>query len=134
MTLNRKERRAQAKRDRKAHQHAAFLMQADGRGLTAWQIHDLHWFTRHPHCSYHLREPFPGEYEPEEALSPGVWFSLIKIHRVTSVFGVSRIEHCPLSPEPADGLNCVLAMQATTKGQEALRAIWNEYPQEVFSA
>lgn len=132
--FNRKARRARAKAGSKPPMFLDILMHADGRELTTWQLNDLNWFIKHPHCSFRLRAPHPGEYESHEVAPSGVWLSLIKIHRVTSVFGVSRIEQCPLAPSPADGLNCVIAMQATTKGQEALRAIWNDYSKEVFHA
>ncbi|ECW0139133.1 hypothetical protein F3E67_12420 [Salmonella enterica subsp. salamae] len=137
MTLNRKARRVQAKTKQKhkpVEQFAAFLMQSNGRELTEWQQHDLNWFAENPGCNYHLREILPGEYEPPEVPPPDNWLSLVKISCTTGVTGISRVEQCPLAPEPANGFDYLMAMQKTPKGQEALRVIWNDYPQEVFHA
>ncbi|EIS0945399.1 hypothetical protein LY100_002743 [Salmonella enterica] len=132
--FNRKERRVREKVGGKPPMFVDILMHADGRELTTWQLNDLNWFIKHPHCSFHLRAPHPGEYEPPEVPPPDAWLSLVHIRRAGGAFGISRIEQCPLAPSPADGPNYVIAMQATTKGQEALRAIWNDYPKEVFHA
>lgn len=137
MTLNRKARRAQAKQKHKPiRQFAEFLTQVDGCEITAWQQHDLNWFREHPECTYHLREIFPGEYEPEEVPPPHAWLSLVKSGVSMTLVAadtltVPLIQQCPIAPEPANGLNCLMAKQTLTKGQEALRAIWDDYKQQV---
>lgn len=132
---NRKERRAQAalarkgapeKTEHKARLSLVDLVQADGRELAAWQAYDLNWFSEHPECSYHLRELFPGEYEPEEIPALHAWLSLVKIRRSDDGQGLPVIEHFPLAPHPVDGLNRLMVAQTMVRGQEALRDIWND--------
>lgn len=139
MTINRKERRAQAalarkgapvKTEHKAPLNLVDLVQADGRELTAWQAYDLNWFSEHPECSYHLRELFPGEYEPEKIPAPHAWLSLVRRLSMTIVAADTTtfplVEQLPLAPEPPDGLDCLMAAQTTMRGQKALRDIWND--------
>jgi hypothetical protein len=49
---------------------------------------DLAWFTKNPHCRYHLRDAFEGEYTPEETPSGHHWYTLICLSiDQTPVFG-----------------------------------------------
>lgn len=139
MNKDRRERRKQAKQQRKADENVEFLNMTDlmtGKPPGAWWKHDEEWFDAHPGCTYHLRKAFPGEYEQHEAPPPHAWLSLVSsdesmtiITPDAGVMTVPLFEKFPVAPQPADGLDRLMSLQATQGGQEALRAVWDDYRQ-----
>ncbi|EBA1296126.1 hypothetical protein ACFDWB_004922 [Salmonella enterica] len=140
MNKDRRERRKQAEQQSKADENVEFLSIADlmtemtGKLPGAWWKHDMEWFDAHPGCTYHLRKAFPGEYEPHEAPPPHAWLSLVSSAKcmtiiTTEVRTVPLFEQFPVAPQPADGLDRLMSLQDTQGGQEALRAIWDDYHQ-----
>ncbi|EDT3043867.1 hypothetical protein S539_001361 [Salmonella enterica subsp. enterica serovar 6,7:k:-] len=142
MNKDRRERRKQAKQQRKASETIEFLNMADlmtemtGKPPGVWWKHDEEWFDAHPGCTYHLRKAFHGEYEPHEAPPPHAWLSLVSSDESMTitppdagVMTVPLFEKFPVAPQPADGLDRLMSLQATQGGQEALRAIWDDYHQ-----
>ncbi|ECD7241172.1 hypothetical protein LVO39_002466 [Salmonella enterica] len=142
MNKDRRERRKQAKQQRKADENVEFLNMTDlmtempGKPPGAWWKHDEEWFDAHPGCTYHLRKAFPGEYEQHEAPPPHAWLSLVSsdesmtiITPDAGVMTVPLFEKFPVAPQPADGLDRLMSLQATQGGQEALRAVWDDYHQ-----
>ncbi len=153
MNKDRRERRKLAKQIRQAekpHQNEqgktepqnisriAKIEQALGYKFTEWQKHDLNWFLENPGCNYYLRKPFPGEWDAQDIPPPYAWLVLIGFteemtlvtdEKVTLPLAESRL----VAPQPANGLDCLMSLQDTPKGQEALRAIWEDYSQPACS-